>query len=202
MKLTSDQVISIVNYFTDSGQPLIFTTDPKGKIRSANTFAISLLGSFIDDKYFSDIIIDFQNSFSFEDYLTTAKEKTLLNLMVPDSSPRSYLFSFLPIADQVVIIGETDGLELESLQKQLLSANKDLSNMTRELHKKNNDLQKALKEIKSLQGIIPICMHCKQIRDDKGFWNRLEAYIESHSEAQFSHSICEKCLDEYYPEDD
>lgn len=62
-------------------------------------------------------------------------------------------------------------------------------------------LEKALSEVKTLQGIIPICMHCKEIRDDGGFWNRLELYFETHSEAQFSHSICEACLEKYYPEE-
>ena len=60
-------------------------------------------------------------------------------------------------------------------------------------------LQKAIEEIKSLQGIIPICMHCKQIRDDKGFWHRVETYIEKHSEAAFSHGICPDCLNEFHP---
>ncbi len=55
-------------------------------------------------------------------------------------------------------------------------------------------------EVQQLRGIIPICMHCKEIRDDKGYWNRLENYLESHSDAQFSHSICDTCLEKFYPE--
>lgn len=62
--------------------------------------------------------------------------------------------------------------------------------------------KKAEEEIQTLQGIIPICSHCKEIRDDKGYWNILENYIQKHSEAVFSHSICDKCLDKYYPEYD
>jgi len=64
------------------------------------------------------------------------------------------------------------------------------------------ELQTALEEIKTLKGIIPICMHCKGIRDDKGSWNKLEKFITEHSEAQFSHGICEECLNKYYPEED
>ena len=63
------------------------------------------------------------------------------------------------------------------------------------------ELQVALEEIKSLKGIIPICMYCKGIRDDKGAWNKLEQYITEHSEAQFSHGICEECLKKFYPEE-
>lgn len=62
------------------------------------------------------------------------------------------------------------------------------------------ELEKALDEIKILSGIIPICSYCKQIRDDKGYWNQLEKYISEHSDAQFSHSICNKCLQEHFPD--
>jgi PAS domain-containing protein len=62
------------------------------------------------------------------------------------------------------------------------------------------ELQKAIGEIKTLRGILPICAHCKKIRDDQGYWNQLENYIQSHSEADFSHGICEECLRRYYPE--
>ena len=64
------------------------------------------------------------------------------------------------------------------------------------------DKKLAEEQIKTLQGIIPICMHCKEIRDDKGYWNKLEKYISEHSEVQFSHSICDECLEKLYPEDD
>jgi DNA-binding response OmpR family regulator len=64
------------------------------------------------------------------------------------------------------------------------------------------DLEQAMKKIKVLSGIVPICMHCKQIRDDKGYWNQLESYISKHSDALFSHGICEACLGKYYPEED
>jgi methyl-accepting chemotaxis protein len=61
-----------------------------------------------------------------------------------------------------------------------------------------NELQKTLEEIKTLKGIIPICMHCKEIRDDEGAWNQLEKYIVEHSDAEFSHGICDKCMTEKY----
>jgi hypothetical protein len=48
-------------------------------------------------------------------------------------------------------------------------------------------------EIKSLGGLLPICSHCKKIRDDRGYWNQLEAYLEAHSEAAFTHGICAEC---------
>lgn len=70
------------------------------------------------------------------------------------------------------------------------------------LDNKVKELEQALEHVKTLQGIIPICMHCHSIRNDKEAWNRLENYIEAHSEAQFSHSICPSCLTKHYPDFD
>lgn len=65
------------------------------------------------------------------------------------------------------------------------------------LREKNAELQQALLEVKVLRGFIPICMSCKKIRDDKGYWQQLESYIQEHSEAQFSHGVCPTCYQEY-----
>jgi YesN/AraC family two-component response regulator len=62
------------------------------------------------------------------------------------------------------------------------------------------ELREALDHIKTLQGILPICMFCKKIRDDKGYWDQVEAYVSRHSGAQFSHSICPDCMKEHYPD--
>jgi len=61
-------------------------------------------------------------------------------------------------------------------------------------------LNKALDEVKTLSGFLPICASCKKIRDDKGYWNQIEAYICEHSEAQFSHGICPECAQNLYPD--
>ncbi|MBM9603287.1 PAS domain-containing protein [Desulfopila inferna] len=60
------------------------------------------------------------------------------------------------------------------------------------------DLQRAASEIKTLKGILPICSHCKKIRDDNGCWNQLEVYIHRYSGADLSHSICPECRDKHY----
>lgn len=61
-------------------------------------------------------------------------------------------------------------------------------------------LQEALASIKTLSGLLPICYSCKQIRDDKGYWNQIETYIHDHSDAQFTHGICPACVAKLYPE--
>ena len=61
-------------------------------------------------------------------------------------------------------------------------------------------LQQTLSEVKTLRGIIPICASCKKIRDDRGYWNQVESYISDHSEAKFSHGICQECSKKLYPD--
>lgn len=61
------------------------------------------------------------------------------------------------------------------------------------------ELKSALEDVKALSGLLPICSYCKKIRDDEGYWQRLEAYIEDRSEAEFSHGICSECLEVHFP---
>ena len=100
--------------------------------------------------------------------------KTVKQLSFDDKE--YYIESFIDISDRKTVEMEREGLISE--------------------------LQKALDEIKTLKGIVPICSNCKKIRDDKGFWNYLESYIESHSDASFSHSMCPECSDEFYGDKD
>lgn len=63
-------------------------------------------------------------------------------------------------------------------------------------------LHDALRRIRTLRGIIPICAACKKIRDDQGIWNQIESYIRDHSDADFSHGICPECSKKLYPDVD
>ncbi len=64
----------------------------------------------------------------------------------------------------------------------------------------NSLLQQQLDEIRTLRAIIPICAHCKQVRDDNGYWQQVEAYFHHHTQADFSHTICPNCRATHYPE--
>jgi phosphoserine phosphatase RsbU/P len=65
---------------------------------------------------------------------------------------------------------------------------------------KIKELSDALKQIRTLRGILPICASCKNIRDDQGYWSQVEVYVRNHTEADFSHSICPACERKLYPE--
>lgn len=60
-------------------------------------------------------------------------------------------------------------------------------------------LERALAEVKTLRGILPICSFCKKIRDDDGYWSQVEVYVSERSHADFSHGICPDCMEEHYP---
>ncbi len=60
--------------------------------------------------------------------------------------------------------------------------------------------EQALAQVRTLSGLLPICANCKKIRDDTGYWNSVESYIGTRSEAEFTHGICPDCVRELYPE--
>lgn len=62
------------------------------------------------------------------------------------------------------------------------------------------NLQKALADVKTLSGMLPICAWCNKIRNDEGYWQKIEAYLKSHSDLDFTHSICHDCAKKQYPE--
>lgn len=72
--------------------------------------------------------------------------------------------------------------------------------LEQEREKLITELQQAIAEIKTLHGILPICSFCKKIRDDKGAWQQMESYISSHTDALFSHGLCQECAKKMYPE--
>lgn len=61
------------------------------------------------------------------------------------------------------------------------------------------ELREALDHVRTLKGLLPICMHCHKIRDDRGYWDRIEKFIGDRTDASFSHSLCPECFDRYYP---
>ena len=86
-----------------------------------------------------------------------------------------------------------DLMELRRLNTELQAGNEERERLILEL-------QDAFDQVKTLSGLLPICSSCKKIRDDEGYWNELEVYIQEHSEAVFSHGLCPGCAKKLYPE--
>ena len=145
-----------------------------------------------------------------------------ISITLPFVQSGSHLFVFLGygfaavIGTLIILLG---GLLLNRKHHHLVAVNEKLEGKNKELRhshtvlqqehhdkliaeaalqNRNKALEIALKEVKTLKGLIPICSHCKKIRDDQGLWNQLEAYLCHNSEAEFSHGICPECVKKYY----
>jgi DNA-binding response OmpR family regulator len=139
----------------------------------------------------------------------------LLDLMLPDGPLGIKTFetvhaqaSHIPI---IVLTGnDDDDLAVEAVHKGAqdylvkgLVTGPALGRAIRyaiERRKLLTQLEDSMKEIKLLRGFLPICVRCKKIRDDKGYWTQVDVYIRNHSEVEFSHGICPDCARELYPE--
>jgi response regulator RpfG family c-di-GMP phosphodiesterase len=91
-------------------------------------------------------------------------------------------------------------LENSFLHRALRERNLELEKVNAELTLRKQELEDALANVKTLRGLVPICAYCKKIRDDKGFWDRVETYVEKRSEASFSHGICPDCVKRHFPQ--
>ena len=90
-----------------------------------------------------------------------------------------------------------------AILKKIAEVEDQLSRAEQEIQRRKEaeaELQKALSEVKTLKGLIPICAGCKSVRDDKGFWQGIEIYLSQQTDALFSHGLCPECQKKFYPE--
>ena len=116
--------------------------------------------------------------------------------------PEGEIFGTICVIDNKVNMWKKQQDKILCTFKDMIEAHLALVFTIEQLGEKNNQLQKAYNEVKTLKGMLPICAKCKKIRDDKGYWNQIESYIKKHSEAEFSHSICPECAAEINAEID
>ena len=98
-----------------------------------------------------------------------------------------------------LIIGSGFALLYVSLVAIVWNAWKTIKSQRSALYERVQQLEDASAEISQLQGMLPLCSHCKNVRDDRGYWRKIETYLSKQMEATFSHSICPACLETHYP---
>ncbi len=103
-------------------------------------------------------------------------------------------------AERLEVMVGARTIELAETNRQLRKEIAERERMHEESQRLITELQKALSEVKTLGGLLPICASCKKIRDDQGYWRRVEEYIKDHSDAEFTHSMCPECTKRLYPE--
>jgi sigma-B regulation protein RsbU (phosphoserine phosphatase) len=119
------------------------------------------------------------------------------------SAPAPYLILLTARTDQVDVVagleaGANDYVTKPFYQAELRARVRvgfRVLELQGRLAERIHDLESALKQVKQLQGLLPICMYCKKIRNDKNYWQRVESYISEHTEAEFSHGICPECYE-------
>jgi DNA-binding response OmpR family regulator len=112
-------------------------------------------------------------------------------IMLTIKSSRADVIAGLRAGADDYISKPFDPAELEAR----LQVGRRMLNLERSLAARVGQLEAALRQIKQLRGLLPICMYCKKIRDGENYWQQVEAYLAAHSEATFSHSICPHCYD-------
>lgn len=110
---------------------------------------------------------------------------------VPIFHPNGEIFGSLCVFDRKPNRFEGSIIRLMEEFSEIITGHLDLIG-------KNAQLEETLKDVRTLQGLIPICAQCKKIRDDKGFWQKVETYLEERSNARFTHGLCEDCMQKLY----
>ncbi|HPO16365.1 MAG TPA: hypothetical protein PLI09_23215 [Candidatus Hydrogenedentes bacterium] len=87
-----------------------------------------------------------------------------------------------------------------SLEDQVAQRTQELADEIQVRRQTEMELKESLSQVKTLSGLLPICAACKKVRDDSGYWNQIEVYIRTHSEAEFTHSLCPECMKKLYPQ--
>lgn len=203
LPIYTEYTVFFEDYINKGEQLCVVILDENLKIIQCNRAFQKIIGTMnhLKDEDFKTLLLpESRHILPFKNTITHMNIQ--LNLLSINSSPLSIdCHIYKKDSTYLVIGGRIMHTNNHILERMSLLTN-DMANLMRELTRKNKELEEAHTKIKVLGGIIPICMHCKQIRDDKGYWNQLEKFITENSEAQFSHSICDKCMDKLYPDDD
>lgn len=111
---------------------------------------------------------------------------------VPLVTPSGYSIGTLCVIDrQPRELSESQKTALEALARQVV--------MQLELRRVSSQLADTLEKIEVIEGLIPICSYCKGIRNDKGYWSSVEKFIERYSDVEFTHGVCDSCLQVHFP---
>lgn len=128
-------------YLLQEAALLFLVLDRNGRILEANRYCRDLAGD-VAQKNLAEMVLDFTGSFSYSTLLQNLKDVHLFNIRTMSGLPQTFYFRFLDLGERILAFGEINSLEIETLRKNLLSANNELSNLGRELQKKNAELVK------------------------------------------------------------
>lgn len=158
--------------------------------------AIALLSTIKFDVMLVDLALpDSTNLDTLRELQQKAPEVAMIAL-TGSANPQTERAAFAMGAQDYLIKGQDDARILMRAIRHAM-ARKRLENEQAEL---TRQLRKALAELRTLHGLLPVCVNCKRVRDDDGYWEQIDLYIRDHTDAEVSHSICPPCTQALYPE--
>jgi PAS domain S-box-containing protein len=191
----AQDALSIVFDAVNSAVSGLIITDLDGKIRFANTAFCKMFeysSAQVIGKQAMDLFVG-KEIRNFADLITIIdiSKDDMVELTVRCGENRKFVVEVAAssvTSSSGAVVGRMASF-VDITRRKEVEAEKD--NLISKLHD-------ALRRIRTLRGIIPICAACKKIRDDQGIWNQIESYIRDHSDADFSHSICPECSKKLY----
>ena len=208
MRNSTDQLSeqALRHVYDDAGVGLCYL-DTDLRYRHINKWLAELNGLPVEQhlgRHVRDVLPEVAAGIEAQLRQTIETKTPIIDGMVEAETPaqpgvrRTFLHNYLPVvADDERVIGVSCFVQEITERRKAEVA---LEQRTEELERANRDLQSALDNIKTLEGLVPICAHCKKIRNDTGFWQELESYLGQHTDARFSHGICPACLEANFPE--
>ncbi len=193
----------IIETLSVSDSLMFFHLDCSQRILSANSAAENFIhhGKPLQGLIFEHFLQDASRA-DFQNGLTSFSKYFNLSFLNDSAEKNQVKLYIHKLSEGWLLIGEPakDRLTSSEALNEISLLNNQLTNITRELQRKNRELKEAGENIKKLRGMLPICSYCKKIRDDKGYWDEVETFITEHSEASFSHGICPVCLKKNFPD--
>ncbi|MGD9733106.1 MAG: PAS domain-containing protein [Desulfamplus sp.] len=172
----------------------IVVLDQETKVYEANKRFADMLGYSLEELY---------KLHAWEWDVNFSKEQILELAKVVDPSGHHFETQHLRKDGTIIDVELSNNGAIYGGKKLILCICRDISERKKaekEREQLIKRLESSIKEIKTLRGILPLCSFCNKIRDDKGYWERVDVYIKKHSEADISHSICPECLKKHYPD--
>ena len=152
--MTSNKTNNYLNHFLWNDSSLYcLLTDRNGIVKKASVNAEALFGDSLINKSVNDIFIYFDGNFDISNFVTDPGKKHILNISTKDNLPESFYFNFYEIDGNILAIGELNTGEIQLMKRTLIETNNELNNVTRQLHKKNEELIKINKWINKLLSI-------------------------------------------------
>jgi PAS domain S-box-containing protein len=184
---------------SEAAQDMIFIINKNDLVEYVNSSAAQLFNQKPED------IIGKQRSSLFPPDISISQTRSLQNVF--ESGKSNYVESTAVHGDQQTWLGTwLVPLRIEKGQvTAVLGVSRDITNqkwLEEDKQKLLNKLQEALAQVKTLSGLLPICSVCKRIRDDNGYWQQVEGYIQKHTDATFTHGVCPECFPKLYPDFD